>query len=298
VRSLSVLLTLAISLHVVRVGGDFMALQRFLVPIMPAVVIVGALGLRGFVQWLLAIGQPRAVVAAALATIGLAAALHARAVDETAMERRSETGVDSIGWLIWFADQCSAIGQHLADVAPAGTTISTTAAGAIPYYSRLRTLDQKGLSDEWIAHNVAPRGDHPRPGHMKSAPIEYILEQQIDFVISHPRVATRPPRRTPQELEIWRRRGYRWQTEFIPALDGGWLGYWVRDDAPLDPMERPSGPPALEQDEQAASREQERHDRGLRDAGGIDVEVLGHGEGAGGAAVVGAKAHAALRERL
>jgi hypothetical protein len=147
------------------------------------------------------------------------------------MRRSNDRGVDSIGWLIWFADQCSAIGKHLAVSAPPDTTLSTTAAGAIPYYSRLHTLDQKGLSDEWIAHNVPPRTEFPRPGHMKSAPIDYILGKQIDIVLSHPTMGRLPPEKKPQELRLWKRRGYRWQTDFVPGLTGGWVGYWVREQS-------------------------------------------------------------------
>ena len=101
--------------------------------------------------------------------------MHIQRVDARAMEMGSENGIDRIGWLKMFHGQCAAIGKWLRNDAPSDASIATTAAGIIPYYSRLYTVDILGLNDEWVAHNVPAHGS--RPGHTKSAPRDYILRK-------------------------------------------------------------------------------------------------------------------------
>ena len=67
--------------------------------------------------------------------------------------------------------------------------IATTAAGAIPFYSRLETVDMLGLNDKWVARNGLPVGN--RPGHQRLAPFSYLLSRGVNLVISHPHVISR-----------------------------------------------------------------------------------------------------------
>jgi hypothetical protein len=63
-------------------------------------------------------------------------------------------------------------------------TIATTAAGAIPYYSRLRTVDMLGINDKWvIRHGVY---NCSRPGHQRWATLSYLIRRKVDIIISHP----------------------------------------------------------------------------------------------------------------
>ncbi|MCP5106420.1 MAG: hypothetical protein GY950_23755, partial [bacterium] len=59
--------------------------------------------------------------------------------------------------------------------------IGTTAAGAIPFYSRLRTIDMLGINDPWVVRNGIRMGD--RPGHQWYAPLDYIKEKKVNLVI-------------------------------------------------------------------------------------------------------------------
>ena len=224
--SLVGLYTVVMSLHVIRVGGDFMALYRFFVPIMPALAVVAVIGLRFWVEELVRLGhKPRRLVIGG-AAIGVLLIANAVAIDARALEIESRDGVDSIGWLNQFVDQCTAIGKHLVTIAPEGASLATTAAGAIPYYSRLRTLDILGINDEWIAHNVPARGN--RPGHTKTAPLDYILEREIDYLIYQPDVAERPQQKSFDSKASAYRRGYLWETMRVPGLNPPYWGVWVR----------------------------------------------------------------------
>ena len=139
--------------HVVRVGGDFMGLHRFFVPIMPLVAVVLALGLVNLANWLSSRSSRWLTIALTIVmTIGVV--WHVRTVGLRAMQVGSERGIDRIGWLKMFHGQCEAIGRWLNENSEKDAAIATTAAGIIPYYSKRYTVDILGLNDEWIAHNV------------------------------------------------------------------------------------------------------------------------------------------------
>jgi hypothetical protein len=212
-----------VSLHVVRVGGDFMGLHRFLVPLMPVLAVVLVFG----VEALLASERVRRLPRAVPALVGLvlAAGLTVRTVqvDRWSMETGSEGGVDRIGWLKMFEGQCRAIGLWLRDNAPPDASLATTAAGIIPYYSRLYTLDVLGLNDEYIAHEVPARGN--RPGHTKVAPERYILDKHIDYLIYHPTITARPTGQGPGGMAA---KGYAWRSVQVPGLEPPYWSFWER----------------------------------------------------------------------
>jgi arabinofuranosyltransferase len=217
------LLLAGVSLHVIRVGGDFMALHRFLVPLMPVLAVVLVIGVEALWSSARVRALPRAVPL--IAGLVLSAGLGARSiqVNRWAMTTGSEGGVDRIGWLKMFEGQCRAIGLWLRDNAPADASLATTAAGIIPYYSRLYTLDILGLNDEYIAHEVPARGN--RPGHTKVAPEKYILDKHIDYLVYHPTITARPTGQGPGGMAA---KGYVWRSVRVPDLEPPYWSFWER----------------------------------------------------------------------
>jgi len=224
--SLLLLYLLALCFHVIRVGGDFMALHRFFVPIMPALALLAAQGIRGLVERFQETGLSRLRLSLAALLLSLLLGAHIVRVDREALKVGSQGGVDSIGWLNLFAEQCSAIGRWLGEHAEADSSIAITAAGIIPYYSRLYTVDILALNDEYLAHNIPARGN--RPGHTKSAPLKYLLEKEVDYMIYHPSMAKRPLRKGRGERKTWKQRGYEWKSWKIPDLKPPWWGCWQK----------------------------------------------------------------------
>jgi hypothetical protein len=74
-----------------------------------------------------------------------------------------------------------AIGRWLRDELPADTMIAVIPAGAIPYESRLETIDMLGINDEHIAHRDIDLGKF-NAGHEKFDS-EYVLDRQPDIII-------------------------------------------------------------------------------------------------------------------
>ncbi len=221
--SLGGLLIVGLSLVVIRVGGDFMGLHRFLVPLMPLVAVIGALGIRRLVD--ASRGRARVAACACVIVAFALVAWRADRLDRWSMRPESERGVDRIGWLKMFAGQCTAIGKWLEVNAPPGSSLATTAAGIIPFYSRLYALDLLGLNDRYIAHEVKPQGN--RPGHAKRAPPEYVLGKKIDYLIYQPAVSKGMPGPVAW-LPNLRRHGYEWRTVQVPGLSPAWWGFWQR----------------------------------------------------------------------
>jgi hypothetical protein len=80
------------------------------------------------------------------------------------------------------------IGRRLGAVFPGsygeGPYIAVTAAGAVPYYSRLRALDMLGLNDWWTARNGVPVSN--RPGHRRMTPLGHLVEEEVNLVMGYP----------------------------------------------------------------------------------------------------------------
>ncbi len=224
---LLVFLAGVLCLHVARVGGDFMALHRFLVPILPALALCTGMGAGAWMERWGRSGARWVAPACLLVVLGLCYAIHADRIDRRALEVRHDPSlrIDSIGLIRRYAESWSDVGRWLKDNSAAGTSIAVEAAGAIPYYSGLPAVDILGLNDEWIAHHV--ESSATRPGHSKRAPPEYLLERKVDRLIFHPALGPEPPPPRPDPA-YWRAHGYLWKTVPLSAQPPLHFGFWER----------------------------------------------------------------------
>ncbi len=177
--------------YVAFVGGDFMEF-RFLVPVAPFLFIVlaavfAAAGRR-------VRGGAIASVSAAALVLGFASWRHARTFRGTT----ADYALDSIPQLASFYGvyrdgDWSRIGRALAkQFGDLDILVALHAAGAIPYYSHIRTLDMWGLNDPWIAHHgTRVPASFARPGHRCHATLDYLERRGVQFVIGHPTLIDR-----------------------------------------------------------------------------------------------------------
>ena len=206
------LVGLTYAAYVVAVGGDFMAMGRFFVPITPILAILAQEALRELSE---RFGQQapdsfrplRFGPVAALLTGLLVFNSVGRHADNQKLSYR-RWGLDTVAYLKKFADDRIKVGTWMRRNLPRDTTLAVGGAGAIVYASRLWSLDTFGLNDLWIAHETPRTGD--RPGHTKSAPEHYILKKKPDLLChqaKHQDWPYRPPGGTDR---YWRARGYHW----------------------------------------------------------------------------------------
>ncbi len=212
--------------HVVRFGGDFMAMHRFFVPMIPLLALLIGLGARAL--WDLPLRPLLRRLPAGVqfwSFVPLSALLiGAFASTSTTLDRRTLTTLrvtptgysgaydqmESVAFMRKFANDRVLVGRWLHQRVPRWALMAVGGAGAIVYYSKLRALDSFGLSDLWTAH-YAKAVSH-RPGHQKRTPLQRVLRRRPD-IICYPGIVRlqnweyRPP---PHERRRWDRRGYRY----------------------------------------------------------------------------------------
>lgn len=197
-------------LYVIAVGGDFMEL-RFFVPALPllaavvAFLTVDVIGAR--------VLRPAPVAAVAGAVLVAASALHVQTARPT-----PDFALDTIDGLRTFYglypdERWDRVGAPLGE-ALEGTDalIALHAVGAIPYYSRLRTVDMLGLTDAQIAREGIPAPPtYRRPGHRRMASLAQLRARGVNLVLAAPTVlptrALREDPAAPARLRAWPRSG-------------------------------------------------------------------------------------------
>jgi hypothetical protein len=223
-----VFLTAAFYFYIASVGGDFMGLFRFALPVLPLICVVLAFSLR-------AIDLRRAGAGVALAgALFLAHVGHAIPVTHKAQEVGADQGIDTPGFLRWYTADRTAIGKWFGAHREAGDYANVGGAGAQVYYSRIPSLDCFGLSDAYIAHKVAASTN--RPGHQKYAPLSYELSKHPTIITSgyykccSAQLGDAPYRPSPNEVSEWRQRGYRYVTARIDGLSYPYYSFLLRND--------------------------------------------------------------------
>ena len=216
--------------YIASVGGDFMGLFRFALPVLPLLCVLSTLSLR-------AIGArfSSPIVAPLLvsALLGMHVA-HAFPVTKRAQQINADRGIDTPGFLRWYTADRAAIGKWFGAHRQPGDYAAVGGAGAQVYYSRIPSLDCYGLSDAHIAHDVRPVSN--RPGHQKYAPLEYQLSRKPTIITSNyyrccsPAYARAPYQPSPAEVNEWQARGYRYVSVAITGLSYPYYSFLLRND--------------------------------------------------------------------
>lgn len=178
------LLSLAWTGYLIWIGGDFMHFRMW-IPVLPALYI-GAVFVFSRVNSLrLRFGL--------LGLLLLANVLHAPGFGRwypTGFVFPLQRWTASSSGTLSFAAQGAALKQVFATADPP-LRIAVGAAGALPYFAGLYTLDMYGLSDPAIARDGLPV--NYGPGHRQMASLDYLEAQGIHLWIYRCDPAARPP---------------------------------------------------------------------------------------------------------
>jgi hypothetical protein len=224
------------ALYVASVGGDFMGLYRFVMPVIPLIALVTAVSLRQTLSPLDARAPLGAAAVVALA-LGLHA-WHAVGVDRRARVATrpgaTDRGIDTPGYLRMYTADRAAVGKWFGRHARPDDYAAVGGAGAQVYYSGIRSLDCFGLSDEHVAHVVPARSS--RPGHQKYAPDDYILSKRPTIITSYNYRFVNGPY-TGADAQLWMQRGYHYVTVPMPgAREAPMYSFLLRNDRSLGPL--------------------------------------------------------------
>jgi hypothetical protein len=223
---LTALVWLVFAAYVVKVGGDFMGLYRFILPVVPLGAVVVQESIRRLAQRLRpAVGRPvLALAGAALAVAFVAGSLRVSRMAVTFIG--ADNGIDTPGYLKKYAEDRIPIGQWFARNARPDDLMTVGGAGVIPYYSGIPAYDVFGLVDAHIAHD--PRmSASDRPGHQKWGSDQYMLSRN-PTLITHRYCLPSPC----VEEQAWIPPGYQWVKAVIPGPRPTTYGFLKRRDRP------------------------------------------------------------------
>ncbi|MGB7062401.1 MAG: hypothetical protein WBF13_08640, partial [Candidatus Zixiibacteriota bacterium] len=179
---------LVFSGYVVYVGGDFMDMFRFFVPILPLLFFLIQEGFRGMYRYPQPFSnrkQRMSLVVTEILLVGLTLFVLASPSKETNRVWHRKD-IDSIGMLRETAILWSKVGLMFREKAKPNETLSTSAAGAIPYYSGLYTIDELGLSLASLG-GLKERKVH-RAGHSKRVTDVFLLSKRPTYFVGHPKL--------------------------------------------------------------------------------------------------------------
>ncbi len=170
--------------YAVFVGGDFMAMGRFLVPALPFLGVLLALGLANTTT-----GRAVAITVAAVA-LSLASAFDAhvvpRAWREALFFRWSaasyRTEVEQWEMMRAQSQRWSALGRALARHTTPGESLIHGTIGAVGYHSRLTILDPFGLVNREEFRAESNERERHSPGHHRRVPLTTFFAQNPTYL--------------------------------------------------------------------------------------------------------------------
>ena len=181
------------------IGGDYMAMHRFFVPVLPFIYLLFAV-VAGLVHERIR-SRENAIGYAVLIGITLAGTFF----PSTPLERsffytppQQHGAYRGVLTERWHVARLSAIGRFFDSYKREyAEALATSAIGAIGYYADLRVLDVHGLVDAHIAHLPAPPDlGRRRPGHGRED-LAYTFSLRPTYVMFSRDL-------TPQPIELWR----------------------------------------------------------------------------------------------
>jgi hypothetical protein len=202
--------------YAIGVGGDFMGLHRFIMPMFVVAALAVTLGL----EWLasrLARARHAGPALAALLVAGFAVAQF-RLTRESLRWGNfgADHGIDTPAFLIAYTEDRAAIGRAMAGCFRPDDFSIVGGAGAQPYFGRMRSIDVFGLVSETIAHDE-PRV-RPRPGHTKFGSDPVLAAYDPTFVFSCYQIHRRPEPPTLPCAPFWIARGFEPVTMYVPGM--------------------------------------------------------------------------------
>jgi arabinofuranosyltransferase len=191
-------------LYLLWVGGDFMEF-RFMVPVAPyfallVASLVDTTTLRS--TW----RERLSIHGICLASLALSSAVHAHTYVTDPDLRMDGVSQLATFYGVYPDENWSRVGTALArEFGDTEAVIATTAAGAVPYFSRLPTIDLFGLNDRTIPR-LGIRSAYRRPGHRSQASFEYLHERGLNLIVGNVLIVNASQLRHPgseQQLRSW-----------------------------------------------------------------------------------------------
>lgn len=181
-------------LYICVVGGDFME-YRFMVPVIPVLAMVAAFLINRFRS----VRKEVLLIAVLLVFSGV------HRIAPTLIPYPVLTFRELSHWPNESTTTWKGKGEFLAEQFPGGPDVegqpilAVAPLGLLPYYADLTTIDMLGLTDPYIArhgYSIEPY----YPGHVRMAPVGYLVDRGVNLVIAQPGSMDADPDRTSYRL--------------------------------------------------------------------------------------------------
>jgi arabinofuranosyltransferase len=225
-------------LYICVVGGDFME-YRFMVPIIPVLAIVAAYLIDRYRRT----GTQILLIAVLLVFSGV------HRIAPTVVPYPVLTFRELSHWPNESTTSWKGKGELLAAEFPGGPDaegqplLAVAPLGVLPYFADLPTIDMLGLADPYIARNGYAIEPY-YPGHVRMAPVDYLVERGANLVIAQPGSVDHEADRTSYRLSeltfLWPSVDLRdlpedAQVIEIPQIDGSdWLIIYLEPNDKVD----------------------------------------------------------------
>ncbi len=231
---LLVALPLAVLAMAVAEGGDGLPMYRFVVPALPYLAVLAALGVEVAGQ---RFGRGGLLLSGALATVVCLLSFRPNR-DSQMLHYVYQRDFEVPAW--------SAAGRALGRAFPPNTTLAAVPIGALGYYSNLPVIDMVGLTDRTVARAPVANLGAGWAGHEKHDGPYVVSRRPEVILLGNVYVDTRPelppgrfpPHRVPailaREEDVASHPDFRREYELrhLPVAPGRWLHYFARRDLP------------------------------------------------------------------
>lgn len=160
------------SFYIFYVGGDGLPMMRFFVPLLGLIVLCSVLGAD---QWIQRFGSKNGAIAAVTLFFALSWGYSLRANFSGKSYDYVQQDIREVG--AW-----REIGRWFGENARPGESIAVIPAGAMPYFSRLTTIDMLGLNDLTIARAPIENLGEGQAGHERHD-VDYVLGRAPTYII-------------------------------------------------------------------------------------------------------------------
>lgn len=195
------------TLYIIAVGGDYMAMFRFFVPLLPWIYLGTSIALIPAMNSALesrskSLLLASLVILAAAATLLQSTPLEEKLFNQPRFQHGNYRGVQLERW---HASRLALIGHYFNEVKHSSDeSLLVNAIGAIGYYADLKINDIYGLVDPVIAHQKSsgkPIGSG-FPGHEKKGDWGYLLSRKPTYILNE-RIFYHSPPVTPNFPSPW-----------------------------------------------------------------------------------------------
>ncbi|MCP4449475.1 MAG: hypothetical protein GY811_29695 [Myxococcales bacterium] len=232
--TLALLIAAVYLVYVMRVGGDFMGLHRFVMPLFVIAAIGFVLGLRRITALLPPKLSGKVGAGLALITVLLFARSQYKLTAESVRlgNWKSDHGIDTPAYLALYAHDRKLIGKQMRECFVDDDFSIFGGVGAKPYHAQTKGIDVFGLVSDVVAHQV-PR-TRPRAGHNKWAPDSLLLDTYDPDFVFHCYSLHHDPKKPQMNCRstFWQSKGFEKVTLHVPGLRerGEYYTFFVAGD--------------------------------------------------------------------